>query len=69
MLSIYSSFVCKTCKKEFVVLAEEISNFNGYLVCPYCSSKRVKRENIADNLKECMQHTSYKRVRGALRQK
>lgn len=46
MLSIYVSFICKTCRKEFVVLKEEESNFTGYLVCPYCSSRRVKREYL-----------------------
>lgn len=72
MLSIYTSYKCKICKKEFVLLTEEIqeqAKSNRYLVCPYCSSKRVKKENIADSLKECMQERSYKRVHGALRQK
>ncbi|WP_125153114.1 hypothetical protein [Clostridium rectalis] len=69
MLSVYSSFVCKICKKEFILLTEEVETLKGYLVCPYCSSRRVKKEKIADNLKECMQQRSYKRIKGALRQK
>ncbi|WP_434302645.1 hypothetical protein [Clostridium botulinum] len=69
MLSIYSSFLCKCCKKEFVLLSEELESTNGYLVCPYCSSRKVKKENIADNLKECMNHRSYKRIKGAIKQR
>ncbi|MHB9943602.1 hypothetical protein CF065_18800 [Clostridium sporogenes] len=68
MLSMYTSYMCICCKKEFVLLTEELQNANGYLVCPYCSSRRVKKENIADNLKECMSERSYKRIKGVLRQ-
>lgn len=69
MLSIYTSYICKCCRKEFVLLSEDVESMKGYLVCPYCSSRKVKKENIADSLKECMEHTSYKRVKGALRQR
>ncbi|MBE1304551.1 hypothetical protein G4W71_11010 [Clostridium botulinum] len=69
MLSIYTSYICCICRKEFVLLSEELENTKGYLVCPYCSSRKVKKENIADNLKECMSERSYKRIKGALRQK
>ncbi len=69
MLSIYSSFLCKSCKNEFVLLTEELQNTRGYLVCPYCSSRKIKKENVADNLKECMNERSYIRINGALRQK
>ncbi|EPY2286625.1 hypothetical protein ACXAT6_003904 [Clostridium sporogenes] len=69
MLSIYTSYVCCSCRKEFVLLSEDVENTKGYLVCPYCSSRKVKKENIADNLKECMSERSYKRIKGALRQR
>lgn len=69
MLSIYSSFICKCCGKEFILLIEDIESLKGYLVCPYCSSRKVNKENIADNLKECMSERSYKRIKGAIRQK
>ncbi|HDK7158936.1 TPA: hypothetical protein PTV68_002470 [Clostridium botulinum] len=67
MLSIYTSYICCSCRKEFVLLSEELQNTKGYLVCPYCSSRKLKKENIADNLKECMSERSYKRINGALR--
>ncbi|APC79920.1 TPA: hypothetical protein ACXDAZ_003524 [Clostridium botulinum] len=69
MLSIYTSYICCSCRKEFVLLSEEIESLKGYLVCPYCSSRKVKKENIADNLKECMSERSYKRIKGAIRQR
>lgn len=69
MLSIYSSFLCKSCKNEFVLLTEELENTRGYLICPYCSSRKIKKENVADNLKECMSERSYRRIKGALRQR
>ena len=68
MQNIYTSYKCR-CGREFVLLTEDIENLKGYVVCPYCSSKNVKKENIADSLKECMQERSYRRVNGALRQK
>lgn len=68
MLSVYSSFICKSCRNEFILLSEELENLRGYLVCPYCSSRRIKKENATDNLKECMQERTYKRIKGALRQ-
>ncbi|NFH34358.1 hypothetical protein FDC49_18035 [Clostridium sporogenes] len=69
MLNVYSSFLCKSCKKEFVLLSEELESANGYLVCPYYSSRKVKKEDIADNLKECMNERSYIRIKGVLRQR
>ncbi|MBO0555690.1 hypothetical protein EXQ41_06445 [Clostridium botulinum] len=68
MLSVYISYKCCSCRHEFVLLNEDVKCMRGYLVCPYCSSRKVKKENIADNLKECMQERTYKRIKGALRQ-
>ncbi|MET7041794.1 hypothetical protein WBZ18_12860 [Clostridium botulinum] len=68
MLSIYTSYVCNCCKKEFVLLSEDVEALKGYLVCPYCSSRKVKKERITDSLKECMSERVYKKVHGAIRQ-
>ncbi|APH14124.1 MULTISPECIES: hypothetical protein [Clostridium] len=68
MLSMYTSYICIYCKKEFVLLTEELQNTKGYLVCPYCSSRKVKKEKVSDILKECMSERSYKRIKGVLRQ-
>ena len=72
MLNIYSSFICRTCKKEFVLLSEEVAvqlKLNRYLVCPYCSSQKIKKQKVSDSLKECMSERSYVRIHGAIRQK
>ncbi|ABS35067.1 hypothetical protein FDG46_17285 [Clostridium botulinum] len=68
MLSVYTSYICCNCKKEIVLLSENIEMFRGYLVCPYCSSRKIKKQKITDSLKECMQEKAYKRVHGAIRQ-
>lgn len=72
MLNMYSGYRCKTCKLEFVLLTEDIQKMDKdrYISCPYCSSRHVKVENVADNLNELMKERSYKRnKRGALVQK
>lgn len=69
MQSTYTSYSCNSCRKEFVLLTEEVETMKGYLVCPYCSSKHIEKEKIADCLKECMKERSYKRKRGALVQR
>lgn len=70
MLSIYTSYICKTCNKEFVLLSEDIKQMakSRYLVCPYCNSTKVIAENSSDSVRECMKESSYKRVHGSLRQ-
>lgn len=68
MLSIYISYMCIYCKREFVLLTEELEDTKGYLVCPYCSSRKVKKQKVTDSLKECMRHSSYKKVKGKIRQ-
>ena len=48
------SYECRTCKKEFVLLTKDVKEQlerNRYLVCPYCSSHRVSKENISHSLK------------------
>jgi DNA-directed RNA polymerase subunit RPC12/RpoP len=72
MINIYTSYSCKVCKREFVLLTEEIESMSKdrYIACPYCNSKHIKKQKIADNLKECMSERSYRRNRhGALEQR
>ena len=70
MLSIYTSYKCRTCKLEFILLSEDVDKMakGRYLVCPYCNSKRVEVENAADSLKECMKERSYRKVHGVIKQ-
>lgn len=69
MLSIYTSYNCSKCKKEFVLLTDDVSCMKGYLVCPYCSSQRVNKQKMTDSIKECMGHRKYKRENRAIKQK
>jgi len=71
MLSIYTSYKCRSCKNEFVLLSEDVQAHETqgrYLACPYCNSQRISKENITDSLKDCMKQHSYKRVKGSIRQ-
>lgn len=72
MLNIYTSFECKTCRKEFVILTEDLeseSKKGRYIACPFCCSKRLRKESTTDNLKQCMSERSYRRINGRIRQK
>lgn len=70
MQSIYSSYRCRTCGKEFILLTEDIENMlkGRYIACPYCNSKRISKTKATNDLRECMSARSYKRVKGTLRQ-
>ena len=54
-----------------ILLNDEIEKAisNGkYLSCAYCNCKHLNKEKETNDLRECMNHNSYKRVRGAIRQ-
>lgn len=70
MLSMYSGYICKTCKHDFVVLSEDVRNMavDRFLACPFCNSKRVNVDKVTDSLKDCMSEHSYKRVNGRVQQ-
>lgn len=71
MQSIYTAYVCRTCRKDFILLTEDIEQMaeGRYIACPFCNSKRISKGKTVDDLRECMKERSYKRVKGALRQK
>lgn len=68
MLNMYTSYKCRTCKLEFILLSEDVDKMikGRYLACPYCNSKRVDKENATDSLKECMKERSYRRGKGGV---
>lgn len=63
----YLILKCRKCRKTTIVLNREIE-FNGFLVCAHCSSKKVKVVGNTDDARECMEHSAYKREKGALKQ-
>lgn len=71
MLSIYTSYSCCSCKKQLVLITEELESMgkDKYLACPYCGSRHIKKQKATDNLKECMNHSHYERNNGAITQR
>lgn len=71
MQSIYTAYECRTCKKEFVLLTEDVEQLvmGRYIACPYCNSQRIRKQRATDNLKECMSERAYRRVKGAIKQR
>ena len=69
--SIYTSYKCMRCKKTIILISEEISSTlraGKYISCSHCGCGNLKKGKVTDNLKECMDHSSYKREHGAIRQ-
>lgn len=63
----YESYKCKSCKRTFIIIAEEM-NKEHYLKCPHCSCRDLKKVKETDDLRECISHSTYRRNHGALRQ-
>lgn len=72
MRETYTSYQCKRCRKEFVLVTEELEEHKHrgkYVVCPYCSNRELNKEKRSDSLKEIMKARSYIRKNGAMQQK
>ena len=63
----YLILKCRKCRKTTIALNREIE-FNSFLVCTHCSSKKVKVVGNTDDARDCMGHAVYKREKGALKQ-
>lgn len=71
MVKIYTAYRCAGCNRTIILLTEEvISTLNNgrYISCSHCGCKKLKKIKESDNLKECMQSRSYKRVKGSLQE-
>jgi len=66
----YILFKCKTCGTEFAVPSVYIDESTNYIGCPK-DGRHPQCSVIGayDNLKECMDHDSYKVVRGVIKQR
>lgn len=72
MESMYTSYKCKSCNKEIILITDEIHDSlknNKYLACSHCGSKKLIKELVTDDLREVAKARSYKRVNGRLRQR
>lgn len=71
MKNVYKSFRCSKCRGSFVTMIDDYDKAlkNGnYISCPYCGSKRLKKDKVTDDLRECMSARKYKRERGAIKE-
>ncbi|MGG7199323.1 hypothetical protein ACQPUL_01075 [Clostridium butyricum] len=71
MQEIYTVYLCCRCRKEIILITEEVENtlkYDKYLSCSHCGSKNIIEENKTNDLRKCMDHNSYKKVKGKIRQ-
>jgi DNA-directed RNA polymerase subunit RPC12/RpoP len=64
MLSNYTSFRCESCKKEIILLSEEVEqaiNHNKYLTCVYCNSRNLKKLSETYDLRLCFENSEQRR--------
>lgn len=67
----YTNYKCFGCNKESILITEEVLSTlraGKYISCSHCGCKKLKEGKVTDNLKECMDHGSWKKVSGAIRQ-
>lgn len=69
----YIIYKCLTCNKHFVLFSNEVKHTeeeSRYITCPYYGKhKNIVVVGSYESIKECMEHDSYKRVRGRIKQK
>lgn len=68
----YIIYRCKICGCSFILPIDEVKHNEdkgNYLTCPFRGHKDIMVTGAYDSIKECMQHTSYKREKGSLKQK
>ena len=70
MENFYTNYRCKKCKKETILLTEEINSSidsGHYISCSHCGSKHIAKEKTTDNLKELISEGHiYRRKHGAM---
>lgn len=68
----YTSYKCKRCGKEVILLTEQLNSTlkaGKYISCSHCGSKNVFKETETDDLREVMSARKYKRnSRGCIEQ-
>lgn len=70
MDNLYQGYKCKMCKREMVLIKENVDTsikHGNYLACAYCGSKVLVKTKSTDDLREIIKSRSYKRnSRGAI---
>ena len=68
---IYTSYKCKSCCKETILLTEEVEktlSSGRYITCAHCNSKKLKIEKTTDDLREVTKERQYKRINRRMRE-
>ena len=72
MEGIYKYYICKGCRKEIILISDEVATTlksGKYLSCSHCGSRQLIQGGEADDLRDCMKERRYRRnSRGALEQ-
>ncbi len=64
MQSIYRTYKCGSCKREMVLLTEEVNraiNNGKYLACVYCGCRHLKKIKETDEFKQLFKNDEKKR--------
>ncbi|CAI3193149.1 hypothetical protein [Clostridium neonatale] len=64
MQNIYRTYKCGSCKKEIILLTEDVERAiknNKYLTCAYCNCRHLKKIKEIDSIKECFENSEKKR--------
>ncbi len=72
MREYYTSYICKMCNKETILITEEASatiKEGKHLSCSHCKSERLREGSATDDLRKVMNERSYKRHNGAIVQR
>ncbi len=67
----YSNYKCVRCGRETILITGEVKSterYGNYIACPHCGSKHLIKTKETDSIKECMEHSTYKRINGAIKQ-
>lgn len=67
----YVSYICKRCGTEMIIPAYQLKAMEDkdrYISCPF-GHRDLELTDRYDSLKECMQHDSYKRDNGKVKQR
>lgn len=65
----YTGMRCGKCKKEFILLSDDLLVVTSDVYCPFCRSSKTHVHGAYNNLNETMKARCYKRNKhGALEQ-
>ncbi len=67
----YIVYKCKICGCSFILPTSEVKyneEKGNYISCPLKGHKNIVVTGAYDSIKECMDHSSYKRDKGKIRQ-